>query len=306
MNVEDPKQFGRVGVLMGGCGAEKEISRQSGLAVFDALKRQNIEVVAIEVTDNPFLALKDQSLDRVFNIIHGRGGEDGILQSVLDIMKLPYTGSGVLASALTMDKLITKLCWQGMGLPTPLWCLLKNEHDIKICIKKLGFPVIVKPTKEGSSMGMNKATNEEELVAAFTEALQFNCDVYAEKWVTGKEYTIAILQGMVLPVIRLETDNTFYDYQAKYESQTTQYYCPCGLDEAHEKSLQALALEAYNGVGVKGWGRVDIFIDNHNKPQLIEVNTVPGMTDHSLVPMAAKQHGIDFDRLVWKILETSM
>ncbi|MCK5898686.1 MAG: D-alanine--D-alanine ligase, partial [Methylococcales bacterium] len=273
MKVEDPKQFGRVGVLMGGCAAEKEISRQSGAAVFEALKCQNVDVVAIDVADNPFLALKDQSLDRVFNIIHGRGGEDGILQSVLEVMKLPYTGSGVLASALTMDKLKTKLCWQGMELPTPQWCVLKNEDDIKGCVETLGFPVIVKPTKEGSSMGMNKANNTQELLAAFTEASQFDCDVYAESWVMGDEYTVAILQGMVLPVIRLETSNAFYDYQAKYESQTTQYHCPCGLTEAQEKSLQALALEAYEGVDVTGWGRVDIFIDNDNKPQLIEVNT---------------------------------
>ncbi|MCK5925044.1 MAG: D-alanine--D-alanine ligase, partial [Methylococcales bacterium] len=305
MKVENPKKFGRVGVLMGGCAAEKEISRQSGTAVFEALKRQNVEVVAIDVGDNPFLALKDKALDRVFNIIHGRGGEDGVLQSVLEIMKLPYTGSGVLASALTMDKLKTKLCWQGMGLPTPLWCLLRNEQDINLCIEKLGFPVIVKPTKEGSSMGMNKANNAAELLAAFTEASQFNCDVYAESWVMGNEYTVAILQGMVLPVIRLETANAFYDYQAKYESQTTQYHCPCGLSEVQEQSLQSLALKAYDGVDVKGWGRVDLFIDNDNKPQLIEVNTVPGMTSHSLVPMAAAQNNIDFDCLVWKILETS-
>lgn len=306
IKIKDPRQFGRVAVLMGGVAAEKEISINSGMAVFNALKRQGVDVIVIDVADNPFLALKGQQITRVFNSIHGRGGEDGVLQAVLELMKLPYTGSGVTASALTMDKLKTKLCWRGLNLPTPAWFLLKNKFDIDACIEKLNFPLIVKPTKEGSSLGMSKAINRQQLLQAFNEASKYHCDVYAESWVQGDEYTVAILNDEPLPVIRLETMSDFYDYQAKYESNTTQYHCPCGLDKLQESALQQLALEAYEGLDVTGWGRVDVFIDKDNNPQLIEINTVPGMTTHSLVPMAAAKSGIDFDELVWRILETSM
>lgn len=304
--IEDPKQFGRVAVLMGGCAAEKEISINSGMAVFNALKRKHVDVIAVNVDDNPFLALKNKQIDRVFNSIHGRGGEDGILQAVLESMKLPYTGSGVMASALTMDKLKTKLCWRGLDLPTPEWFVLTQRHDIDACIEKLSFPVIVKPSKEGSSLGMSKANNQQQLLLAFIDAANYNCDVYAESWVQGNEYTVAILKDEPLPVIRLETPHDFYDYQAKYESNSTQYHCPCGLEAQQEKALQQLALAAYKGVDATGWGRVDVFIDQNNNPQLIEINTVPGMTNHSLVPMAAAKSGIDFDELVWRILETSL
>ncbi|MDQ7090812.1 MAG: D-alanine--D-alanine ligase [Methylococcales bacterium] len=304
--IDDPAKFGRVAVVMGGCSAERAVSIKSGTAVFNALKRKNVDVVAINVDDNPFLALEGQKITRVFNSIHGRGGEDGILQAALDVMKLPYTGSGVMASALTMDKLKTKLCWRGLGLPTPEWFLLKSLDEIDACIQKLGFPMMVKPILEGSSLGMNKVNTSQQLVDAFKEASQYKCDVYAESWVQGNEYTVGVLKGEALPVIRLETTHDFYDYQAKYESNTTAYHCPCGLDFKQEKNLQQLALEASEGVGVVGWGRVDVFIDQNNTPQLIEVNTVPGMTDHSLVPMAAKKVGIDFDDLVWRILETSL
>jgi len=306
IKIKDPRQFGRVAVLMGGIAAEKEISINSGMAVFNALKRQGVDVIVIDVAGDPFLALKDQQITRVFNSIHGRGGEDGVLQAVLELMKLPYTGSGVTASALTMDKLKTKLCWRGLNLPTPEWFLLKNKFDIEACIEKLDFPLIVKPTKEGSSLGMSKAINRQQLLQAFNDASNYHCDVYAESWVQGDEYTVAILNDEPLPVIRLETMNDFYDYQAKYESNTTQYHCPCGLDKLQEKALQQLALKAYEGLDVTGWGRVDVFIDTDNNPQLIEINTVPGMTTHSLVPMAAAKSGIDFDELVWRILETSM
>jgi len=242
----------------------------------------------------------------VFNIIHGRGGEDGVMQAVLEVLKLPYTGSGVLASALSMDKLRTKLCWQGMGLKTPKWFLLMSEQDIDACIGNLGFPVIVKPAQEGSSIGMSKANNRAELVDALQLAQQFGCDVYAEQWISGKEYTVAVLQDQALPVIRLETPNVFYDFDAKYRANTTQYHCPCGLSAVRERELQELAVAACQGLKVQGWARVDVFIDDQDSPQLIEVNTVPGMTDHSLVPMAAKAAGISFDELVWRILETSV
>ncbi|MDD1623072.1 MAG: D-alanine--D-alanine ligase [Methylococcaceae bacterium] len=306
LKVKKPEEFGRVAVLMGGSAAEREISLNSGNAVYQALLRKGVDAVAVDVTGSPIAALSGVNANRVFNIIHGRGGEDGVLQAVLSVLGLPYTGSGVMASALSMDKLRTKLCWQGMGLATPKWFVLKGEQDIDDCIAKLGFPVIVKPAQEGSSIGMSKAHDRAELLAATQLARQYRCDVYAEQWVQGKEYTVGILDGEALPVIRLETPNTFYDFDAKYRANTTQYHCPCGLSAERERALQALALLACNGVGVKGWARVDVFIDDNDQSQLIEVNTVPGMTDHSLVPMAAKAAGVDFDELVWRILETSV
>lgn len=303
--LNNPEQFGRVAVMMGGSAAEREVSLRSGAAVYKALKAKGVDALAVDVTGNPIEALAGQKFDRVFNIIHGRGGEDGVLQGVLEVLGIPYTGSGVMASALTMDKLRTKLCWQGYGLVTPKWHVLKDETDLDDCIEKLGFPMIVKPAQEGSSIGMSKAGNREELQKALTVAAKYRCDVYAEAWVTGKEYTAAVLDDEALPVIRLETPHAFYDYEAKYQATTTQYHCPCGLNRDQEQFIKDLAVTACKAVGVKGWGRVDVFIDDLGQYQLIEVNTVPGMTDHSLVPMAAKQAGIDFEELVWRILETS-
>ena len=304
--LQKPEKFGRVAVLMGGSAAERAVSLKSGAAVYDALKRKGVDAVAIDVTGSPIDALNGIKVDRVFNIIHGRGGEDGVLQGVLQVMGIPYTGSGVMASALTMDKLRTKLCWQGYGLVTPKWCLLQDENDLDNCIEKLGFPVIVKPAQEGSSIGMSKANSRDELLKALQVALKYRCDVYAESWVKGKEYTVAVLNDEALPVIRLETPNAFYDYEAKYNATTTQYHCPSGLNQEHELFLRNLAVTASNVVGVKGWARVDVFIDDSGQYQLIEINTVPGMTDHSLVPMAAKQAGISFDDLVLRVLETSL
>ena len=304
--IDQAKQFGRVAVLMGGTSAEREISINSGTAVFNALKSQGVDVVAIDIDGNPVIAMTGKKIDRVFNIIHGRGGEDGVLQGILEGMKIPYTGSGVMASALSMDKLRTKLCWQGAGLATPNWFVLKGTNDIEPCIESIGFPVIVKPALEGSSIGMSKASNKDELKKALLIATEYQCDVYAEAWVKGEEYTVAVLNGEALPVIRLETPNVFYDYEAKYQSETTHYHCPCGLSQQQEDELKKLALKACAVVGVKGWGRVDVFIDENGKTQLIEVNTVPGMTDHSLVPMAAKADGCEFDELVWRILESSL
>jgi D-alanine-D-alanine ligase len=306
LRIKQAADFGRVAVLMGGAAAEREISLISGAAVFQALSAQGIDAVAVDVNTDPLTALAGINADRVFNIIHGRGGEDGVLQAVLEVLGLPYTGSGVLASALSMDKLRTKLCWQGMGLPTPRWFVLNSRQDIDDCIASLGFPVIVKPAMEGSSIGMSKAGNREELVAAWQVAAQYNCEVYAEQWVQGREYTLAVLDGEALPVIALETPNTFYDFEAKYHADTTRYHCPCGLSPEREQQLQDLALQACQGIGVKGWGRVDMFIDDKGGPQLIEVNTIPGMTSHSLVPMAANAAGVDFPELVWRILETSV
>jgi D-alanine-D-alanine ligase len=304
--VKRPEKFGCVAVLMGGGAAERAVSLKSGAAVFEALKRKGVDAVAIDVTGSPIKALAGLKIDRVFNIIHGRGGEDGVLQGVLEALELPYTGSGVMASALTMDKLRTKLCWQGYGLATPKWYLLEDENDVDGCIEKLGLPVIVKPAQEGSSIGMSKADSREELVKALAVAKTYQCDVYAEAWVLGKEYTVAVLNGEALPVIRLETPHAFYDYEAKYRATTTRYHCPCGLSQEQEWQLKDLAVIASEVVGIKGWARVDVFIDESGQYQLIEINTVPGMTDHSLVPMAAKQAGINFDELVWRILETSL
>lgn len=303
--VKQPVDFGRVAVLMGGNAAEREISLNSGDAVYQALLRRGVDAVAVDVQTTALDALKDMRIDRVFNIIHGRGGEDGVLQALLDTLAIPYTGSGVLASALSMDKLRTKLCWQGAGLLTPKWTLLKGEGDIERSEAELGFPVIVKPALEGSSLGMSRAENQGELYTAWQAAAEYQCDVYAEAWVAGKEYTVGILNGEALPVIRLETPNSFYDFDAKYRANTTQYHCPAGLAADVESELAELALEASAVLGVNGWGRVDLFIDEQQQVQLIEVNTVPGMTDHSLVPMAAKQAGMDFDELVWRILATS-
>jgi D-alanine-D-alanine ligase len=305
LKIQQPGEFGKVGVLVGGTAAEREISLKSGQAVFEALLEQGVDAVAIDITGNPITALQAHQLDRVFNIIHGRGGEDGVMQAILQTLGLPYTGSGVLASALSMDKLRTKLCWQGLGLPTPRWFQLRDEQDLDDCIAHLGFPMIVKPAQEGSSIGMSKAHNREELAAALKLAAGFRCDVYAEQWIQGEEYTVAILDEEALPAIRLQTPNEFYDFDAKYRANTTQYHCPCGLSSEREQQLQRLAEQACKGLGIRGWARVDVFIDGDGDAQLIEVNTVPGMTDHSLVPMAAKAAGISFNELVWRILQTS-
>jgi D-alanine-D-alanine ligase len=305
--VRDPGEFGRVAVLMGGAAAEREVSLKSGRAVLEALLSKGVNAVALDVGRQMTQPLTEdtEGFDRVFNIIHGRGGEDGVLQGALDVLGIPYTGSGVLASALSMDKLRTKLCWMGAGLPTPRWMRIRAEEDLVVCEETLGFPVIIKPAQEGSSIGMSRAEDREQLKEAWRTASLYNCDVFAESWVVGKEYTAAILNGKPLPLIRLETPHTFYDFDAKYRAETTQYHCPCGLSPGQEQQFQRLATEACEMVGVYGWARVDLMVDDEANPWLIEVNTVPGMTDHSLVPMAARQAGISFDDLVWQILETS-
>jgi len=304
--VTKAEAFGRVAVLMGGAAAEREVSLKSGWAVHAALVERGVDAAALDVGANLVEPLLQAKYDRVFNIIHGRGGEDGVLQGALQALGIPYTGSGVLASALAMDKLRTKLCWLGAGLPTPRWMLLESAEDLPRCAEALGFPLIVKPANEGSSIGMSRAENVEELRRAYELAAQFHCQVFAETWITGKEYTAAVLDDEALPLIRLETPHAFYDFDAKYRADTTRYHCPAGLDGAAEAALQDLARKACRCVGVAGWGRVDLLVDAENRPWLIEVNTVPGMTDHSLVPMAAKAAGIEFGELVWRILETSL
>lgn len=300
------QNFGRVAVTMGGVAAERDISLKSGQAVLSALLEQGIDAIAIDIGRNPIATLQQCEFDRVFNIVHGRGGEDGILQAVLEAMDKPYTGTGVLGSALSMDKYKTKLCWLAKQLPTPDCVVLKTAADLRTVTATLGYPVIVKPVREGSSLGMSKVESEQQLHTAWQLALKYDDQVMAEQWVTGEEYTVAVLNNQALPIIRLETPNLFYDYQAKYFSDSTRYHCPCGLTDQEEEQLQNLAVQASELVDVSGWCRVDLLVDEQNHPWLIEVNTVPGMTDHSLVPMAAKQAGIEFNELVLRILQTSV
>ncbi len=302
----DTSTFGRVAVVMGGTSAERGISLISGKAVLTGLMNAGVDAFALDLGADMIGALTSVTYDRVFNIVHGRGGEDGVLQAVLQSLNKPYTGSGVLASALSMDKLRTKMCWAGCGLPTPAWFVLTGPEALADCEQALAFPVIVKPALEGSSIGMSKADNSAELAEAYRLAASFNCPVFAEQWVNGREYTVAVLNGQALPVIGLQTPRSFYDYEAKYQATSTEYLCPCGLPEKEEWQLQQLALKACAALDVSGWGRVDVFIDADGNAQLIEVNTVPGMTDHSLVPMAAKQAGMDFDALTVEILATSL
>jgi D-alanine-D-alanine ligase len=295
-------EFGKVAVLMGGQSAEREVSLKSGTAVVAALARRGVDVRGIDVGADIIPVLLAGGYDRVFIALHGRGGEDGVIQGVLENLGIPYTGSGVLGSALSMDKVRTKMLWQAAKLPTADFTLLDEQSPWGDIAAQLGLPLAVKPVHEGSSIGTARVESVSELPAAWRAAAQFDDLVMAEPWIDGAEYTVAILSGVALPVIRLETPRTFYDYTAKYSANDTRYLCPCGLDTQAESRLQALALEAFTVLGAEGWGRVDVMMDRQGRPWLLENNTVPGMTDHSLVPMAAAAAGIEFDELVWRIL----
>ena len=295
--------FGKVAVLMGGWSAERDISLLSGNAVLDALKVQGVDAHGVDVGHDIATVLDAAKFDRAFIALHGRGGEDGTIQGLLTAMSIPFTGSKVLGSSLAMDKLRTKQVWTAIGLPTPDYWVLESEADCAEAIEKGGLPLIIKPVLEGSSIGMSKVENESELIPAWQKAKDCGGTVIAERWIHGKEYTATVLNGNVLPMIRLETSRVFYDYEAKYQSEDTKYICPCGLDVDEEKQLSVMVEKAFNSVDASGWGRVDFMIDQKNQPWLIEVNTVPGMTDHSLVPMSAKQAGIDFQQLVVEILK---
>ncbi|MAZ69031.1 MAG: D-alanine--D-alanine ligase [Porticoccus sp.] len=300
------QKYGRVGVLYGGTSAEREISLISGSSVIAALQRSGVDLVPIDVGADLLQQLPQLSLTRVLIMLHGPGGEDGSLQGALQFLGLPYTGSGVFASALAMDKLHSKQFWQGVGLPTAKFAVLNDSTDWQETLDALGGVVMVKPSHEGSSLGMTRADSAAELKKAWVEAAALDSSVIAEQWISGAEYTVALLNGEVLPPIRLETDHSFYDYNAKYLADDTRYLCPCGLDQDREAELKELALTAFNSLGCSGWGRVDVMCDQAGNFQLLEVNTVPGMTDHSLVPMAAKAEGYSFDELVLKILDTSL
>ncbi len=298
-------QAGRVAVVMGGLSAEREISLLSGAAVSDALIRQGIEIITIDWQADIIAALHAVSFDRVFIALHGRGGEDGALQGLLELMGVPYTGSRVSASAIAMDKVRTKLLWCGLSVPTPVFDLVTNDDDPEQLVESVGLPMIVKPAREGSSIGISKVKSSDELAAAIELAAGYDDVVFAESWVEGSEHSIPILNDQALPMIRFETPHEFYDYDAKYIADTTRYICPCGLDEALEKEIAEIGRLAFEAVGASGWGRVDLIVDERNQPWFIELNTVPGLTGHSLVPMSAQAAGLSFDDLVLQILGTS-
>lgn len=300
------KQLGRVGVLLGGQSSEREISLQSGAAVVAALVEAGVEHVAIDVGPNAIADIQAAKIDRAFVILHGVGGEDGRMQAVLEYLHIPFTGSGVQASALAMDKLRTKQLWRGVGLSTPDFFVLNANSDWKNVLADLGGEAMVKPANEGSSIGMARVKSADELAAAFKVAQLYDGSVIAERLIVGSEYTVAILGDAALPPIKLETDHKFYDFDAKYIANDTRYICPCGLTAAKEQELKALALAAFNSVGCKGWGRVDVMADAEANFYLLEVNTAPGMTSHSLVPMAAKAQGLSFAELVLTILRCSL
>ena len=297
--------MGHVALVVGGDSAEREISLRGGRAVAGALERLGVQ---FSVVDGPRRLLEQVAaghFDRVFNLLHGRGGEDGALQGALRLYGVPVTGSGVLASALTMDKVQTKRVWQACGLPTARWAEAASAEQADQIVAELGLPLFVKPAREGSSIGMSRVDRADELPAALERALAFDSRVLVEQLIDGPEFTAAVLDDQVLPLIGLRPARTFYDYEAKYESGDTRYLVPCGLSEQQERALGDLCLEAFNVVGASGWGRVDLMLDSQGKAFLLEVNTTPGMTENSLVPKAAAAAGLSFEELVWRILNTS-
>jgi len=304
-HVSDASAFGRVAVLFGGNSSEREISLLSGNAVLEALKSRGIDAHAYDPRDLPLSDLLVARFERVWIALHGPGGEDGTLQGALEYLGVPYTGSGVMGSAIGMDKLRTKRLAVAVGVPSADFVVLTGPQDFELALERLKLPLIVKPATQGSSVGMTKVERAEELAAAFAAAVKLESLVFAEPWIPGKEYTVAILQGEALPAIRIETPKTFYDYEAKYFRDDTRYFCPSGLPAGAEAHLKSLALAAFESAGASGWGRADFMMDAAGRPLLLEINTIPGMTSHSLVPMAARAMGIDFPELTWRVLETS-
>ncbi|WP_163560215.1 D-alanine--D-alanine ligase [Halomonas sp. NO4] len=300
------RAYGRVAVLYGGHSAEREVSLKSGAAVLAALERQGVDAIGYDPADGGLAGLEVLAPDRVFIALHGRGGEDGTLQGALELLGLPYTGSGVLASALGMDKQRTKLVWEALGLPTPAGRILAANADWEAVVAELGLPLIVKPVHEGSTLGISIVDSGAALEAAYHEAARFDAQVMAERFIAGEEYTVSLLGDAILPAIRVEVPGGFYDYEAKYLADDTRYHLPCGLAADAEAALGALCRDAFAAIGGEGWGRVDVMRDAEGCFWLLEVNTVPGMTDHSLVPQAAAHSGLDFDALVLRILDTTL
>jgi D-alanine-D-alanine ligase len=307
-NVEfDVKVCGRVAVLMGGTSGEREVSLMTGGRVLKALQEAGVDAFGLDVGHDVAEQLTKNKPDRAWIALHGRGGEDGTIQGLLEWMQIPYTGSGVMASSLAMDKMRCKYMWQGMGLPTLPFRILDEKTDLDTVIADLGLPLAVKPSCEGSSLGVKKVMCKEDLLPAFQAAFEYKCPVIAEPYVEFAEYTVGILGKEALPVIKIETPQTvFYDFEAKYFSDETRYLIPSGLDEAAEKELQAIALNAFQSLGCRHWGRVDVVRDKDGQFWILEVNTIPGMTEHSLVPQAAKARGISFAQLALRILAQSL
>jgi D-alanine-D-alanine ligase len=301
----NPRDFGKVAVLMGGLSAERAVSLKSGGRVLEALRAKGVDAHAFDPKERGIGALIEERFERAFVILHGRYGEDGTIQGALELLGIPYTGSGVLASALAMDKWHAKLVWQSCGIPTPRCELLQHDSDMQAVATRLGLPLMVKPANEGSSIGMTKVKIARDLAEAYALAANYDSVVIAEAFVEGVELTAGILGDKPLPLIKLETPREFYDYEAKYQSDDTRYLIPCGLPPDAERIVQDEALFAFKALGCSGWGRVDLMLDRTGKPYFLEVNTSPGMTDHSLVPMAARHAGLSFEDLCLRILESA-
>ena len=306
-HISNPRAFGRVAVLMGGTSSEREVSLDSGRNCLEALQRRGVDAHAVDGIPALVKELVSGRCDRVFNILHGHhgGGEDGVLQGLLDAFAVPYTGSDVLGSALSMDKIRTKQVWLSLGLPTPRYARLASNDDVSAAARSLGLPVIIKPACEGSSVGVSRVFTEADLPQAIALAARYQGELLMEQMIEGEEFTVGILEDEALPTIRIVPAGEYYDYHAKYVAEDTQYVCP-GLSGAAESDMRAMALEAFRTAGCTGWGRVDVMRDRSGMNFLLEVNTAPGMTSHSLVPKAARTQGIEFDDLVWRVLETSM
>lgn len=300
----------KIAVLLGGTSAEREVSLNSGQAVLAALQAQGFNAHPIDPKTFPVAELKTQGFDRVFNILHGRGGEDGTMQGLLEQIGIPYTGCGVMASALTMDKMRTKMLWKAFGLPVAEMEIVtkstRSELNPQAVVEKLGLPLMVKPSLEGSSVGLTKVNHLDELKSAVDFALEFDDTILIEEWLSGGEYTVPVLDDEVLPAIKIVPEGEFYDYEAKYVSDNTQYFCPAGLSEEREQELRQLVKRAYDAVGCRGWSRIDVMMDGQGQFRLVEVNTNPGMTSHSLFPKSAAVVGYSFEQLVVKILELSV
>ena len=304
--VSNAMMFGRVAVLYGGDSAEREVSLDSGAAVLDALQSKGVDAHGWDPAENNITALAEAGFDRVWIALHGPGGEDGAVQGALQWLGLPYTGSGVMASALAMDKVRSKRVFDAAGIPTPDYAIVRNRSHAVLAAEDFGFPLIVKPACQGSSVGMTKVFEADDLHAAVDLALGYDDVAVIERCIIGDELTVSVLQGEALPSIRIETPRVFYDYRAKYESDRTLYHCPGTRSADEEAQYATLALAAFAEIGCSGWGRVDFMTGDDGRPLVLEVNTVPGMTSHSLVPMAAREAGMDFAELCWRILETSM
>ena len=306
LRITDASRFGRVAVLLGGVSSEREVSLNSGQNVLDALLARGVQAFAVDGVPALVEAIRASKVDRVFNIMHGGDGENGVLQGLLQSLGVPYTGPGVLGSALTMDKIRTKQVWQAAGLPTASFVRIPAGGDLLAAVRTLGFPVFVKPSAEGSSVGVFKIESEDDLTPAVAFASSYAGELLAEQMLTGGEFTVAILGDLALPSVRIVPANGWYDYHAKYIAEDTQYLCP-GLDDAGDEArIRALALAAFRAAGCEGWGRVDVMRDRDGNDFLLEVNTAPGMTSHSLVPKAARERGVSFEDLCWRVLETSL